>query len=150
MKAFETFREVDSKSGVENWRAYFTDDCSPNQVGDWMPKAGAPVGYGDTELEAIGDLCIKEDKRIKDAEWKAHWDAKHYEARLAPMTEDEADVLWELYECDGDLCFHDTQPCESLQDKGYVSGIRFDGPRVWNLTEEGEAYCKHYFEEHED
>src|SRR5687767_3314742 len=58
MKCFETFRTIDPESGVENWRAYFTDDCSPNQVGDWMPKSDAPVGRGDSELEAIAVLCL--------------------------------------------------------------------------------------------
>lgn len=62
MRCFETFRTVDTESGVENWRAYFTDDCAPNQVGDWMPKPNAPVGRGDTELEAIAALCMTQEQ----------------------------------------------------------------------------------------
>lgn len=57
-KAFETFSTVDIESGVETWRAYFTDNCFHNHVGDFVPNTNAMVGRGDTELEAIASLCM--------------------------------------------------------------------------------------------
>lgn len=69
MIEFETFKDVDQASGVETWRAYFGKQCGHSDYYDCiMPSQGASVGYGDTELEAIGNLCLDEIVRIEEAE----------------------------------------------------------------------------------
>lgn len=59
----------------------------------------------------------------------------------APITVLETWVLNTLYVEDTALEFYEYhKELEHLQELGYVSGVRFDGPRVWSLTTRGRYY----------
>lgn len=66
MIAFETIRSVDPNSGIENWRAYFIEAVIAYIHGYPVIEFDVPVGYGETELKAIGDLCLNEIKRLDE------------------------------------------------------------------------------------
>lgn len=140
MIGFETEFHTDD-TNTTTWKASFASHWQYDaDLGDYMLAYGSPVGIGDTELKAIGNLCLDEDKRITDAAEKAEREARHYAARMAPMTKAEWYAMCVLHLEGNDLSFDNTRPLELLQAKGYVTGIRFDGPRAWKLTTEGDAF----------
>lgn len=144
MRCFETIKLTDSVSGIKSWRAYFSYDYIHCGDGFFKIRPNAPSGYGDTELEAIADLCSSEDERIQREADKEEREKRYLAARYAPITEEEWEALHKLYWEGGDLVFYDTRPLERLQERGYVTGIRFDGPRVWDITAEGKDYYLQY------
>lgn len=67
MITFETFKDIDD-AGEVTWRAYFSEECDFAGTDMPMPQHDASVGYGDTEYEAVANLCLDEIARIEKEE----------------------------------------------------------------------------------
>lgn len=131
MITFETFKDIDD-AGVVTWRAYFTKDCGYNPLCDGLlPDTNAPVGYGDTELEAISNLCLDEIARIEQ-------EAEQHTVNLArwcPMTFEEWHVLQMLYEArPDDKFFYFTR------NDDYAYNLCLKGLATYKVSTTGNVY----------
>lgn len=70
---------------IEDWRAYFAEECDFDETDDPTPKHNAKVGYGDSTLQAIANLCLDEIVRIEEDQRQTYL----YGKRMTPLTETE-------------------------------------------------------------
>jgi hypothetical protein len=145
---FETFRQVDSESGVETWKAYLGRDCSWNDdLNEYAPRQNAPVGIGDSELEAIAELCIKVQENTERKQAAQEKEERLFAARMAPMTIEEVEYLEILVTESNNIWFVDPSIAGKLVDKGYATCDRFFRPTSYRITIEGRDWYFHYFDQ---
>jgi hypothetical protein len=110
-------------------------------------RENAPVGIGDSELEAIAELCIKVQENTEREQAAQEKEERLFAARMAPMTIEEVDYL-EILVTEGDnIWFVDPSIANKLVDKGYATCEKFFRPTSYSITIEGKDWYFHYFDQ---
>lgn len=144
MITFETFKDIDD-AGVETWRAYFSEECDFAGTDMPMPHHNASVGYGDTEYEAVANLCLDEMARIEQEE-----EAKRI-TYFAPLTNGMFTVL-RMLRSDYDMLNmgveFESNILDYLAEHNLVYGIvrHLTGTKLWYITYAGIQYMDAYKE----